>query len=117
MFILNLIVDGVVLFAASKIAPNVVQIDGFGTLVLATILLAIVTVGVALVCAAVAGIGAVCGNAIWAIVGIVAVFFSGIIAMALLSNWLPGFAIIGFWPKALISICFALLELSKPKEA
>ena len=115
MFILNLIIDGLILWAASKIAPDVVQISGFGTLVLATILLTVVTALVGLICIAVAGIGVACDNVLWAIIGVVAVFFSSIIAMALLSSWLPGFAIIGFWPKALIAICCSLFELSKPK--
>ena len=116
MFILNLIIDGLILWAASKIAPDVVQISGFGTLVLATILLTVVTVAVGLLCIGVAGIGVACDNVLWAIIGVVAVFFSGIIAMALLSSWLPGFAIIGFWPKVLISLCCSLFELSKPKD-
>jgi uncharacterized membrane protein YvlD (DUF360 family) len=115
MFILNLLIDGLILWAGSKIAPDVVQIGGFGTLVLATVLLSVVTFLVMLACLAIAGIGALCENLAWAIIGVVAVFFSGIIAMSLLSSWLPGFAIIGFWPKAIIAICFSIFELSKPK--
>ena len=116
MFILNLIIDGLILWAGTKIAPEVVQIDGFGTLVLVTILLTIVTALVALGCALTAGIGAACDNIVWTIIGVVAIFFSGIIAMSLLSNWLPGFNIVGFWPKAIIAICFSIFELSSKKD-
>ncbi len=117
MFVfMNLLIDGLILWAGSKLAPEVVQISGFGTLVLATILLTVVTYAVGFLCVAVAGIGMACNNVLWAIIGLVAIFFSNIIAMALLSSWLPGFAIIGFWPKALISICCSLFELSKPTD-
>lgn len=112
MFILNLIIDGLVLWAGTKIAPNVVQIDGFGTLVLATILLAVITLGVAFACVAVIGVSAACGSGTGIVIGIIAAFLSDVIAMALLSSWLPGFAIIGFWPKAIIAICFAIFERS-----
>ena len=116
MFILNLIIDGLILWAGTKIAPDVVQIEGTGTLILATVLLTVITTVVALVCVAIMGIGAACENVTWTIIGLVAVFFSNVIAMWLLSMWLPGFAIVGFWPKVLISICCSLLELSRKSD-
>lgn len=116
MFILNLIIDGLILFAGSKIAPAVIQIDSTGTLIWATVLLTVVTTAVGLLCLAVAGIGVAFDNVAWMIIGVVAVFFSGIIALTLLSSWLPGFAVIGFWPKALICVACSVFELSRSKK-
>ena len=59
---------------------------------------------VGLLCALVAAIGVVYGNALWLIIGFVALLFSDVIAMTTLSNNLGGFNIIGFWPKVLLSL-------------
>lgn len=112
--LLNFVIDGLILWAASKLFPQTVQIDGFGTLVLATLLLTVIAVIVGLLCVLVAAIGAACDNAIWLIIGFVALLFSGVIAMTILSNNLGGFNIIGFWPKVLLSLVMSLFELRSP---
>ena len=112
--ILNLVIGGLVLWAASRLFPATVQINGTGTLILATVLIWVVSFAVALICILIAGIGAVFENWIWIIIGIILVFFSDIIAMTILSKNLDGFMVVGFWPKVLLSICFALFHLRAP---
>lgn len=112
--LLNFVIDGFVLWAASKLFPQVVQIDGFGTLALATFLLTAIAVVVRLLCVFVEVIGAACDNVIWLIIGFVALLFSGVIAMTILSDNLEGFNIVGFWPKVLLSLVMYLLELRSP---
>ena len=109
---LNIVINGFILWMASRLFPETVQIDGIGTLVLATFLLAIVTVAIVLLCMFVAVIGVACDNTAWFIVGFVASLFSCIIAMTILSNKLDGFMIVGLWPKVLLSICFSLFKLN-----
>ncbi|MBQ9018642.1 phage holin family protein [Candidatus Saccharibacteria bacterium] len=112
--LLNFVIDGLILWAASKLSPHTVQIDSFGTLVLATFLLTVIAVIVGLLCILIAEIGMACDNALWLIFGFVALLFSDVIAMAILSNSLGGFNIVGFWPKVLLSFVMFLFELSSP---
>ena len=114
--LLNFIIDGFILWTASKLFPQTVQIDGFGALVLTTFLLTIVTLVVGLLCILIMIIGAAFDNAIWSIVGFVALLFSSIIAMTVLSNNLGGFNIVGFWPKLLLSLAMSLFELCGPSK-
>ena len=109
--LLNFVIDGLVLWAASKLFPQVVQIDGFGTLVLVTFLLAVVAVIVAALCVLVAAIGVAFDNTLWLIIGFIALLFSSVIAMTILSNNLNGFMVVGFWPKVLLSLVMYLFGL------
>ena len=114
--VLNLVISGFVLWAASRLFPATVQIDSMGTLVLTTILLWVVSLIIWLLCILVMGIGAIFENAIWVIIGFILLLFSEVIAMTILSNNLDGFMIVGFWPKVLLSICFSLFQLKAPSD-
>ena len=112
--LLNLVIGGLVLWAASRLFPATVQIDGTGTLILATVLIWVVSFVIGLLCLLIMGIGAVLENWLWVIIGIILVLFSEVIAMTILSNHLNGFMIVGSWPKVLLSICFSLFHLKAP---
>lgn len=112
MTVLNLFIDGLILWAGSQLAPGVIQISGIGTLILATILIWLISALVRGVSMLVTGVGITCDSIVWTGVGIIAVLFADILAMAILSNVLAGFMIVGFWPKVLLAICFSIFELS-----
>ena len=118
--IINLFLGGLVLWVAWQFFPAVVQIDSFGKLVLATLLLWVITLVIDLVCVLLMGagvIGMVAGGfpgVAIILVAIVLSLFAEIIAMTILSNNLDGFTIIGFWPKLLLAICFSVFHI-EPK--
>ena len=112
--LLNLVIGGLVLWAASRLFPATVQIDGTRTLILATVLIWVVSLDIGLLCLLIMRIGAVFENWLWVIIGIILVLFSEVIAMTILSNHLNGFMVVGFWPKVLLSICFSLFRLKAP---
>ena len=116
MTILNLFIDGLILWGGSQLFPGVIQVGGTGTLILATILIWLITTLIQGVAALIAGAGIACESIVWTITGFVVALFSGIIAMAILSNVLAGFAIVGFWPKVLLAIGFSVFELSSHDE-
>ena len=111
MLIVNLFVDGVILWAGSQLAPGTVQINGIGALIWATILFSLNTSVIVYLCRATSNLGLIFNQYAWIFASFVVVLFSGVIALTLLSSWLPGFAIVGFWPKVLICILCSIFEL------
>lgn len=112
--ILNLFITGLILFAANWLFPDVVQVDGLGTLILAAVLFWLVGVVIAFVCTLVVVAGVLFENPLWVIVGFIAIFFIHVITLSILSATLSGFAIIGFWPKVLLSLAYSMLALGSP---
>ena len=102
--ILNFFITGLILFVANQLFPNVVQIDSLGTLILAAVLFWLIGIAVVIVCAVIMFVGLFFDNPLWVIVGFVAIFFIHVIALSILSATLSGFAVIGFWPKVLLSL-------------
>lgn len=109
--LLNFVLVGFILYVASCLFPETVQIDGFWTLVLATVLFEVVSLFIGVICIVAVAIGATFKNALWIIIGIIVLLFSEVITMYALSNFLDGFTIDGFWPKVLLSVCFVSLGL------
>lgn len=112
--ILNLLITGLILWGASKLFPSVVQAGSIGIIALASILLWLTRITLVYICAIIVAVGALYRNLFWVIAGIILVFFTQIIALAILSRFLPGFAVIGFWPKVAIALCYSLLALEAP---
>lgn len=112
--ILNFFITGLILFVANQLFPDVIQIDSLGTLILAAILFWLIGIAVVIVCAAIMFVGLFFDNPLWVIVGFVAIFFIHVIALSILSATLGGFAVIGFWPKVLLSLAYSMLALGSP---
>ena len=103
--ILNLFITGLILWMASKMAPEQVQIKDFGTLALATVSLWLVTI--------MAG-GLIFESCSWAILGLFIMAAAKILALYAIDSWVPGLSIVGFWPKFWIAIACSLFTLSGP---
>lgn len=114
--LLNFVLIGFILYVASCLFPETVQIDGFWTLVLATVLLEVVSLFIGVICIIAIAIGATAKDVLWIIIGLIASLFSRVITMYALSNFLDGFTIDGFWPKVLLSVCFTVLGLMLQKK-
>lgn len=112
--IVNLFITGFIIWIASKIAPEQVQIENFGTLALTTILLWLITMiiyGVSLLL--MAG-GLIFESCSWIILGFTIMAASKILALYAVDNWIPGLTIIGFWPKFWIAFACSMFTLSRP---
>lgn len=112
--LVNFVITGAVLYVASRAFPSVVIIDGWGALILATLLLSIAEFIVAIAVLALMFISVFTQNWAGVVVGFIALFFGGIIALSLLSAWIPGFMVVGFWPKFMLA--FALSALRVPDD-
>ena len=109
---MNLVISGVILWIASKLFPAIVQISDFKTLVIAIILLSVVTVIIGLLCLAAVLTGLLAGDASSIIIGMFAILFANVIAMYVISDYLSGFNIVGFWPKVVLAICFSTFQIN-----
>lgn len=114
--ILNFIITGFILWIAAKFFPPYVQIDGFGTLIIATILLWIIEVVLAGLILLLLAAAAALESGLLAVICIIVLLFADIIAFSVLSAKLPGFAVNGFWTKAVLSLCCSVLTISKSKD-
>ncbi|MBR0467452.1 hypothetical protein IJJ53_00865 [Candidatus Saccharibacteria bacterium] len=50
----------------------------------------------------------------WVIIGTIILATAKIIALYAISAWLPGFNVVGFWPKFLIALACSMFTLSSP---
>ena len=124
IILLNVIINGLVLWAASKLFPQAVKIDGFETLACVALLLAGVTVIIGRVLDVIECFGKLIVSKIKkkAVRVIIIIIISpvtvvlpiivGIITIIILSKNLAGFDIIGFWFKLLLLIFMFLLQVS-----
>lgn len=119
--IINLFLHGLVLWAAWQLFPDTVQIDGFGTLVLVTILLWVISLIIGLIAALLLGLSTMIGingGLVTATVGIITciglLLFADIISLDFLSCHLAGFTIVGFWPKVLLAILLSVFSIKSP---
>ena len=113
--ILNFLITVLILFLAGKFFPANVHTDSFGWLMLAAALIWVVSTVVALIFIAIMVAGAYYESAIWIILPIIGIFFSEIIAILLLSKWLDGFYVSGFWTALLLSLLISIFSISKPQ--
>ena len=114
--ILNFLLTVLVLFVASHYFPACVRADSFGWLLLAAALIWVVAIEVAKLFIALAVVGGCCGSITWIVLSIIGVSFSGIIAILLLSKWLPGFWVSGFWTALLLSLVISAISISEPED-
>ena len=115
-WIANLLISGLILWGASKLLPEKVIIDDFTTLLVATISIWVVNIIINTLASAMV-IGGIfldgCGCC-WLIVGIFILAFSKIITLVILSAYLPGFIIKGFWLKVVIAILCSMFSINAP---
>ena len=114
--ILNLFITGLILWVASKIAPEQVQIKDFGTLVLATILLWLTTIAIYGISLLLMSGGLIFESCSWIILGFFIMAAAKILALYAIDSWIPGLSIVGFWPKFWIAIACSLFTLSGPSD-
>ena len=110
--ILNLFITGLILWVASKIAPEQVQIKDFGTLALATVSLWLVTIIIYVISLLFMAGGLIFESCSWAILGLFIMAAAKILALYAIDSWVPGLSIVGFWPKFWIAIACSLFTLS-----
>lgn len=114
--ILNLFITGLILWVASKIAPEQVQIKDFGTLALATVSLWLVTIMIYVISLLFMAGGLIFESCSWAILGLFIMAAAKILALYTIDSWVPGLSIVGFWPKFWIAIACSLFTLSGPSD-
>ena len=109
--IINFVLIGLVLWIGSHFFPEIVQIDGMKTIILATVLIWIIATLLVVVSLLIIAVSAACGNVVGIIVGIISVVFAQVLTLIILSNCMDGFNIVGFWPKVIIAICFSIFSV------
>ena len=112
--ILNLFITGLILWMASKMAPEQVQIKDFGTLALATVLLWLVTIIIYVISLLFMTGGLIFESCSWTILGLFIMAAAKILALYAIDSWVPDLSIVGFWPKFWIAIACSLFTLSGP---
>lgn len=116
--VVNFFITGVVLWAAARLFPDYVQINGWSTLVLATLLIYVIGTLLALAAAVVALAVAFLSDNIAAtlIVGVAIFALVQLLTLVLLDRFLSGFTVVGFWPKVLLATAISALTISAPKQ-
>ena len=109
--IANFFITGIVLWVAAWLFPQYVKIDGFRTLVLASLLLFVAEVVVLIAFFALITSAALAQFWAGVLVGILFIFFAEIAVLSLLDAWLPGISIIGFWPKFCLAFALSVFRL------
>lgn len=114
--ILNFIITGFILWIAAKFFPPYVQIDNFGVLALATLLIWVVEVIIAVICVLLLAAGAAIENIPIIIIAFAVLVFTDVITFSILSTHLDGFLVNGFWTKVVLSICCNALTIGNSKK-
>jgi hypothetical protein len=109
--IVNFIITGVILFLFARFFPASVQIENFKALFIATLFLFIAEAIVVIVIFIMMAASVLTGNLGGFIGGIVAIFFAEIIAISLVSAFIPGFTVIGFWAKFFIALALSIFRI------
>ena len=110
--IVNFFIVGLILWISTHAFPEYVQIDGGSTLILATLLFFVVTALVILGIVFVVIVVLDDLPTMAFVTLIVAMLLGGPIALTILSKYLNGFNVVGFWPKVLISFACAFFTIS-----
>lgn len=113
-WIVNCIITGVVFWIASMLFPSVIVITGKYTILEAAVILGFCEIAVLLIIFLMALFTFFTGNWIGIICAFISVFFAEIVALSLLSAWLPGLTIIGFWPKFLLALALSIFRIPYP---
>lgn len=107
----NFFVMGATLYVAARFFPESVSIDSTKTLIIATLLLWVVTALVAIAIILVMAVAASGGNVILMVVSLVALFFSRIFALMILSAKLAGFTITGGWTYLILALVMGIFTV------
>lgn len=114
--ILNFIIVGFILWIAAKFFPPYVQIDSFGVLVLATLLIWVIEVIIAVICVLILAAGVAIEDIFLILIALAVAIFAHVITFSVLSTNLAGFMVNGFWTKVVLSICCNALTISSSKK-
>ena len=109
--ILNFIITGVILYLAAKFYPAAVQIADTKSLILATVLLFIAEIIVVIAIFIMMAVSFFSGNWGGIVVGAIAICFAEIIALTLVSEWIPGITITGFWTKFILAFVLSVFRI------
>lgn len=109
--VLNFFIVGLVLWAASQVFPDIVQIDGVWALVIAVILMWLIEFVIAVLSTIIIELSACADNIVGMIIGLIILLFANVIGLSILSSILDGFMVVGFWPKVLLAIAFLFLRV------
>ena len=105
--IVNFIITGLILYLAAELFPEVVIIDNMRTLIAATFLLFVAEIVVVLAILIFMLLSIFTQNYVGIIAGFIGIFFGEILALSLLSGWLSGFMVVGFWPKFWLALALS----------
>ena len=112
--IVNLFLSGLIIWGSSMIFPNDVIVKDLGVLVLVTILLWLITLAINAI-----GFFMMTGGFLlsgfgcsWIIAGVIVMSLSKFMALGLLSSFMPGFTIKGFWLTLLIAFLCSLFTIN-----
>lgn len=109
--ILNLIITGVILYLASIFFSDVVQIADTKSLILATLLIFVAEIVVVVVVFIMVAVSVFSGNVAGVVASIFAICFVEIIALSLVSAWVPGVTIVGFWTKFILAFALSVFRI------
>ena len=115
-WILNLLITALVLWGASKLMPNAVQVGGFWSLLLVALVLSVITFLIQLACVGLMTVGVLFNGVFWVIAGVVIAACAGYFALSLASEWIDGFCITGFWPKVAVAVASDLFSFKSPDD-
>lgn len=111
MVIVDLFIEGIILWVASRLFPSIVHIDSTFTLVMVTLLLWLVAVIIRIGCVVVGTIGLFSGNLAMVFLSVTAALFANVFALVYLSNHLSGFEVVGLFPAMLLALCFSICHV------
>jgi len=115
-WLVNVIIVAGILWMATIFFPTKVIARGHYTILMAAALLSVAEILVMLVIFLMMASTVLTGNLVGAIAGIISIFFAEIIAISLLSSWLPGLTIVGFWPKFWLALAFSVFRIPSNNE-
>ncbi|MBR1875060.1 hypothetical protein IJ798_01635 [Candidatus Saccharibacteria bacterium] len=109
--IVNFIITGLILYLAVELFPEVVIIDNMRTLIAATFLLFVAEIVVVFAILIFMLFSIFTQNYVGIITGFIGIFFGEILALSLLSGWLSGFMVVGFWPKFWLALALSVFKI------
>lgn len=113
--LINLVISGGILWVASQLFPEAVQIDGTRALIIAMLLIWLISTIIRAVSILVSTIGIAIESSLLTLIGVAAIFLANIFALTIISSHLDGFSIAGTLPRILLAVYFSLFRLEKQK--
>ena len=120
--ILNFFITGFIFWASAQLFPNQIGFDGFGAIVLVTIIFYIIQTIAAFVCVGIIVLRVIYNNSFTnkeliaiAIIAAVILTCTGAIALMLIDKIVNGFRISGFYAALMLALAISVLTTSAPK--